>query len=68
MILQKYDGSIHEVKVETIEIYMLKKDCFKNSVFLSYEFKNEKYFQSNLDKKKNFIDNLNDPKIYKFTE
>jgi len=43
MILQKYDGSIHEVKVDVIEIYMFKKDCFKNSLFLSYEFPNEKY-------------------------
>jgi len=43
MILQKYNGAIYEAEADVIEIYMLKKDCFKNSLFLSYEFKNEKY-------------------------
>jgi len=62
-VLLKYDGTVHEVNIEIIDVYLLTKDCFKLAFIFSMELNNEKYLKSDLNNEIRAIDNLKDPKL-----
>jgi len=47
--LRKHDGTMHEINVDTIEVYLFTNNCYKITAIFSIEFKNEKSIKSDIN-------------------